>query len=61
MSARDLPPDILATLWAHLPTEQRASIRASVARGLDALKTPEPISLPDWANHLIAMLTPATA
>ena len=50
MSARDLPPDILATLWAHLPTEQRASIRASVARGLDALKTPEPISLPDWAN-----------
>jgi phage terminase large subunit GpA-like protein len=46
----DLPPDVLASLWAHVPAEQRASIRAAARKGLEALKTPEPISLPDWAN-----------
>lgn len=50
MSARDLPPEALRALLAHIPGEQLASIRASAARGLEALKTPEPISLPDWAN-----------
>ena len=50
MSARDLPPEILATLWAHLPTEQRASTHHNAKD--DAI---------NQANHLIAMLTPAAA
>jgi phage terminase large subunit GpA-like protein len=51
MSARDLPPEALRALLAHVPAEQLAAIRASAARGLEALKTPEPIGLPDWANR----------
>ena len=46
-----MPPS-LATLWPHLPDEQRAAIRESVARGLEALKVPEPLSLSQWsAKH----------
>ena len=42
----------LATLWQHLPIELRYSLRASVARGLQALKVPEPLTLSQWsAKH----------
>lgn len=42
----------LATLWQHLPIELRISLRASVARGLQALKVPEPLTLSQWsAKH----------
>lgn len=37
-------------VWASISPELRDSIRSSVARGLEALKTPEPISLCDWAQ-----------
>lgn len=36
--------------WSGIPPELRASVRAKVARGLETLKTPEPISLCDWAD-----------
>lgn len=39
----------LAQLWPHLPHELRQSLRESVARGLEALKVPEPLSLSQWA------------
>lgn len=39
----------LPALWRHLPTELRASLRKSVARGLDAMRVPEPLTLSQWA------------
>ena len=36
--------------WAAMPREQRAAIRASVERGLEALKAPEPLTLYQWAE-----------
>jgi phage terminase large subunit GpA-like protein len=50
MSARDLPPELLAQTWAKLPRVQRQAIREAVARGLEALKTPEPMTLFQWAE-----------
>ena len=51
MSARDLPPEALAAIWQHLQPGLRASLRASVAKGLEALKTPEPLNLNEWAER----------
>ena len=51
MSARDLPPELIAKAWAAMPRGQRAAIRASVARGLEALKAPEPLTLYEWAER----------
>lgn len=39
----------LPTLWPHLPQELRAALRETVARGLEALKVPEPLTLTQWA------------
>ena len=50
MSARDLPPHLLAQRWQHLPASLRQSIRAAVAKGLEALKTPEPLTGDEWAE-----------
>ncbi len=50
MSARDLPPQLLARTWQHLPLPLRQSIRAAVAKGLQALKTPEPLTGDEWAE-----------
>jgi phage terminase large subunit GpA-like protein len=50
MSARDLPPDFLRTVWPHLPNGLRASIRQAVATGLEAMQTPEPLTLDEWAE-----------
>lgn len=36
--------------WSGISPELRANVRAKVARGLETLKTPEPISLCDWAD-----------
>ena len=43
-------PD-LATQWPHLPLALRQSIRAAVAKGLEALKTPEPLDGDQWAER----------
>lgn len=51
MSARDLPPAILAAIWQHLQPGLRASLRDAVAKGLEALKTPEPLNLNEWAER----------
>lgn len=55
MSARDIPPDLLraefSAAWRNLLPSQRASIRESVKRGLEALKTPEPLTLAQWAER----------
>ncbi len=37
-------------IWGNVAPDLRASVRAHVARGLETLKTPEPISLCDWAD-----------
>jgi phage terminase large subunit GpA-like protein len=50
MSARDLPPELLAQ-WPHLPVPLRQGLRAAVAKGLEALKTPEPLTLDQWAER----------
>lgn len=50
MSARDLPPELFATMWRGLTPELRGAIRASASRGLEALKTPEPLTLFQWAE-----------
>lgn len=50
MSARDLPPNIFAQVWQHLPAPLRKSLRAAVAKGLEALKTPEPLTGDEWAE-----------
>jgi phage terminase large subunit GpA-like protein len=50
MSARDLPPELFAQ-WPHLPLPLRQSLRAAVAKGLEALKTPEPLTLDQWAER----------
>lgn len=50
MSARDLPPELLDQ-WPHLPLPLRRSLRAAVAKGLEALKTPEPLTLDQWAER----------
>lgn len=50
MSARDLPPELLAQVWAHLPVPFKRHIRATVARGLVSLKTPEPLDGDQWAE-----------
>lgn len=51
MSARDLPADLFPAVWQHTPGGLRASIRAAVAKGLQALKTPEPLNLNEWAER----------
>lgn len=51
MSARDLPPELRAQMWAQLLPEQRDAIRAAVARGLEALKAPEPLTGFQWAER----------
>jgi phage terminase large subunit GpA-like protein len=50
MCARDLPPELLDQ-WPHLPLPLRQSLRAAVAKGLEALKTPEPLTLDQWAER----------
>lgn len=50
MSARDLPPEFFRTVWPHLPGGLRASIRQAVATGLEAMQTPEPLTLDEWAE-----------
>jgi len=37
--------------WQHLPVPLRESLRASVAKGLEALRVPEPVSLSVWAHR----------
>ena len=37
-------------IWHRVAPDLRASVRACVSRGLETLKTPEPISLCDWAE-----------
>jgi phage terminase large subunit GpA-like protein len=51
MSARDLPPDIQRQIWLHQAAALRRSIRRSVAKGLEALKTPPPLTLDEWAEQ----------
>ena len=51
----------LTTLWPHLPPELRAALRESVARGLEALKVPEPLSLSQWAAKYAARWSPCTS
>ena len=51
MSARDLPPDIQRQVWLHQAAALRRSIRRSVAKGLEALKTPPPLTLDEWAEQ----------
>ena len=51
MSARDLPESALASIWPHLQAGLRESIRAAVAKGLEALKTPEPLDGDQWAER----------
>jgi len=51
MSARDLPPDIARQVWLHQRADLRRSIRAAVAKGLEAMKTPEPLTLDEWAER----------
>lgn len=51
MSARDLPADIARQIWLHQAAPLRHSIRASVAKGLEALQTPEPLTLDEWAER----------
>lgn len=51
MSARDLPPQLLDQIWDHLPAGLQQSLRASVAKGLEALKTPEPLDGDQWAER----------
>lgn len=51
MSARDLPSELLAQIWQHLPTPLRLNIRAAVAKGLEAMKTPEPLDADQWAGR----------
>lgn len=50
MSARDLPPQLLDQIWAHLPQDLQRSLRSAVAKGLEALKTPEPLDGDQWAE-----------
>ncbi len=50
MSARDLPPE-LAQQWPHLPLALRLHIRACVAKGLEAMRTPEPLDCNQWAER----------
>lgn len=50
MSARDLPPELLAQTWAGLLPVQRKTMREAVRRGLESLKTPEPLTLHEWAD-----------
>jgi len=51
MSARDLPPELLAQMWGELTPELRAAIRQAAVRGLESLKTPEPLTLYQWAER----------
>lgn len=51
MSARDLPPELLAQVWQHLPVPLRLNIRGAVAKGLQAMKTPEPLDADQWAER----------
>ena len=46
-----LPPDPLAQIWQLLPQPLRANIRAAVAKGLEAMKTPEPLDADQWAER----------
>lgn len=52
MSARDLPPELMRReVWRHLPLPLRQSLRAAVAKGLEAMKTPEPLNLDEWSER----------
>ena len=37
-------------VWQHVFDDLRASVRRAVGKGLEALKTPEPLTLDQWAN-----------
>lgn len=50
MSARDLPPELLAQVWSCLQRPLKRNIRAAVQRGLVSLKTPEPLDGDQWAE-----------
>lgn len=53
MSAREIPPELLAEFsagWRSLLSTQRDRIRAAVRSGLETLKTPEPLTLYEWAD-----------
>lgn len=51
MLPRDIPTELLENVWPHLPVPLRAGIRAAVAKGLEAMKTPEPLTLDQWAER----------
>jgi phage terminase large subunit GpA-like protein len=38
-------------VWRHVFDELRASVRRAVGKGLEALKTPEPLTGDEWANR----------
>ena len=46
-----MSPNPLTAIWQHLPPPLRANIRASVAKGLEAMKTPEPLDADQWAER----------
>lgn len=50
MNALDLPPELLEQTWAGLLAVQRKAIRDAARRGLRVLKTPEPMTLYEWAQ-----------
>jgi terminase, large subunit len=41
----------MAQMWSSLLPEQRKAIRASVKRGLEAMRTPEPLTLHQWSER----------
>lgn len=47
---RDLPTLELGQLWLHLGVGLRARIRQAVAKGLESMKTREPLTLDQWAE-----------
>jgi phage terminase large subunit GpA-like protein len=47
----DLPPELLPQTWQHLGLGLRQRIRQAVAKGLESLKTPEPLTLDEWAER----------
>lgn len=40
-----------AQTWSHVFPELQRSIRAAVSRGMESLKTPEPLTGDEWANR----------
>ena len=51
MSARDLPPELLAQILQNLPVDLCRSIGRAVSKGLESLQTPEPLDADQWAER----------